>query len=194
MAKRRTTLIIFCGFFLIVVISAAIFVSQYFILDRIVLSVLPTKTNYYIGEDFEFSGMKIQVIYKSGRSEFIDVDSSMISGFDSKSPNKALPIFINYQGKITQTTLSIHDYPDYPKTLTGIALHSKPTLLAYKIGWQLDVRGGIIILNYDDGSTESVLLLKEYVSGFDSTLVNDSLELIINYKGMIAAFSVVIEE
>ena len=57
--------------------------------QRIILSSLPNKLKYYTGiEKLDVSGGKIAIVYNDGTYEEIDLEESMISGFDNSQVGK----------------------------------------------------------------------------------------------------------
>ncbi|MSS10931.1 hypothetical protein FYJ38_20125 [Clostridium sp. WB02_MRS01] len=53
-------------------------------LQRIEITSLPDKTNYYVGELADFTGMVVTAYFVDGSSEVLDRQQYTISGFDSK--------------------------------------------------------------------------------------------------------------
>lgn len=58
-------------------------------LQRIEITSLPDKTNYYVGELADFTGMVVTAYYADGSSEVLDRQQYTISGFDSKKEGKS---------------------------------------------------------------------------------------------------------
>lgn len=65
---------------------------------NIKLSELPAKLNYYIGEEFDPNGLKLEKVYDDGTKESLEIGSCSITGFDSTWPG------------LCQVTISFKEY------------------------------------------------------------------------------------
>ena len=78
---------------------------------RITVSSHP-KLEYVVGEAFDPSGIKVQVITNSNDTTyFVDESKLTFSGFDSSVANDSLTIVVGYQGFITTYTVQIKEKP-----------------------------------------------------------------------------------
>lgn len=75
------------------------------------MSVLPTKTTYYVGEEFDSSGAKIQVVTGAqAYNYFVNASDLEFSGFDSSSAVEEQVITVTYQGFTTSFKVCIREY------------------------------------------------------------------------------------
>lgn len=164
-------------------------VSAYFIVKSFInqssptLSITyPSKTSYYVGEASDFSDLKVEIFDK----KYIEIDDYTIEGFDSSKVcvNQKITITVDYKNQLYYGYfyVNINEIPKPNVSLVKIELSSLPNKIEYHIGEVFNPEGGILKLIYSDQSTKKINLLREYVSGFDSSKVNENLVLTITYQ------------
>ena len=79
---------------------------KFYSFDSIVVSKLPDNTEYYIGDSFDPSGIKVDYINDKGLREPIEEDRLTITGFDSSAEGDNT-ITVEYDGKTTSFDLYI---------------------------------------------------------------------------------------
>lgn len=137
-------------------------------IDRISVSKEPSKTLYYIGEKSYFNDIKIEVIKKNGNSLIINADDCEFTGFDSSKPVERQIITVSYKDFTCTFTVSIIDYPKAEPVLQNIYLEALPKT-EYKVGESLDTTGGVLVREYQDGSSAKISLINSYVYGFNTS-------------------------
>lgn len=75
-------------------------------------------------------------------------------------------------------------------TLASISINSTGHKTEYTVGAELDVTGLTILAEYSDGTSRTVPVTPDMVSGFDSTNAADSLTLTVAYEGQETTYSV----
>lgn len=80
--------------------------------------------------------------------------------------------------------------PKPDPTLTSISVNSTGHKTEYTVGDALDVTGLTILAAYSDGTSRTVPVTPDMVSGFDSTNAADSLTLTVAYEGQETTYSV----
>jgi hypothetical protein len=75
------------------------------------------------------------------------------------------------------------------KTVTKIAVTDPPTKTEYALGETIDLTGMAVTASYSDGSTETVTITAENISGFDSSTVGQKT-VTVSYGGKTAEFTV----
>lgn len=129
----------------------------------IVVSVAP-KSDYYVGEKFDATGLKIQVITGDNKSsEFVSYPNSnlKITGFDSSVANESLAVTITYKGMSTTLNVTVKDYPPVAPVLESIRLSDNFYEIQSFDYWQRKGprRDNVnIILTYSDGSEKEIPL------------------------------------
>lgn len=125
-------------------------------LERIGVSVQPTKTEYEVGESFDAAGLKITAVYSDSTRKTI-TSYCTLSGFDSSKPNEKNVITVTYKdGSNTFTatfTVRING-AEKQKTVTGLEVKSR----------SLIVRRGASVYNnrlkvvayFDDSTSQEV--------------------------------------
>ena len=170
LSKKKLIILISVTVSLVVILAsiltASIIIGNKY--KKISVSTTPLKTEYYIGESADYSGLKIQITKRNGKFFFIEYTDKEIeiSGFDSSKAGKNT-IIIKYKDFTTTFEITIKEAQTI-KTLTGISIETLPKT-EYKVGETLDTDGGIILCTYSDGSTSREELLPRYISGFNSS-------------------------
>lgn len=80
--------------------------------------------------------------------------------------------------------------PKPDPTLASISINSTGHKTEYTVGAELDVTGLTILAEYSDGTSRTVPVTPDMVSGFDSTNAADSLTLTVAYEGQETTYSV----
>lgn len=80
--------------------------------------------------------------------------------------------------------------PKPDPTLASISINSTGHKTEYTVGAELDVTGLTILAEYSDGTSKTVSVTPDMVSGFDSTNAADSLTLTVAYEGQETTYSV----
>ena len=157
-------------------------------LIEIKITKAPEKVEYVIGQNFDKTGMVVKGVFQDGDEEEI-LDYTIEDG-EKLSIDKT-EVTIKYQDKTVKQAISVVE-----KRVKSIAINKKPNKLQYVQGKEeLDLTGGSIRVNYNDGSYEIVELSSEdvKVSGFDNNkLGNNTLK--VKYNDMETSFAVEIVE
>ena len=148
------------------ILTASIIIGNKY--KKISVSSTPIKTEYYIGESADYSGLKIQITKRNGKFFFVDyTDKDLeISGFDSSKAGKNT-ITVKYKGFTSKFIITIKE-TETVINLTEISLETLPKT-DYKVGETLSTDGGVILCTYSDGSSTREELLPRYISGFNSS-------------------------
>ena len=95
-------------------------------------------------------------------------------------------------GHSYEKDLLVCDRGDHTRAVTAISLQSLPAKLDYIIGREvLDVTGGVLCVQLDDGQSVCLPLTEEMVTGFDNTVLGEKL-LTVTFGGAQTQFAVVI--
>ena len=76
-------------------------------------------------------------------------------------------------------------------TVTGISVAAMPTKTSYQTGDSLELTGGSISVAYSDGTSQTVAMTAEMVSGFNNT-VACTQTLTVTHEGFEANFDVTV--
>lgn len=148
------------------------------------------KLKYYVGEEFDCSTLRIQVLATTDDlSYFVDSSDSELkcSGFDSSVPNDSLTITVTYKEYTTTYQVRIVEQPIVNDTpaLKSIRL-SKNFKTEYSASdWNTygpDLRGVTIVLEFSDGSLDEVPAILDYCLDYNRNLTaNSTYDLVITY-------------
>ena len=87
------------------------------------------------------------------------------------------------------------DVPPYGAPhVTGISIQTPADKTSYQVGEALDVTGLSIKISYSDGSSQTVAVTADMVSGFDSSQAADSQTLIVSWEGWTVSYEIRITE
>ena len=124
--------------------------------------------DYEIGETF--AGAKLLVKYNDGSSETADITAEMLSGFDTATAGEK-QVTVSYQGEAAETVsvtvdINVAAAPEVPApTVSSIAVIDFD--LDYTVNDVLS--GGKVLVIYSDGTTQTVDIAADMLSGFDTT-------------------------
>ncbi|MBS5588068.1 MAG: bacterial Ig-like domain-containing protein [[Clostridium] spiroforme] len=156
------------------------------VITKIEMNSLPDKVNYLVDQKFEIDGAAIKVYYNDGSEEIVNVDSDMFNMPDmSKIGNQT--ITVNYRGMTTNFEILIKD-----KTLVNISVSTLPDKTEYIEGEDLDVSGGKLLLNYDNGSSEIIGITLAMCSVDMSK--PGQVNVTVTYNGFTASYLILIKE
>lgn len=146
-------------------------------LVSISVKIPPTKTTYKSGETFDPTGMVIEADYGFGLT-------SEVTGFSCAPTvltDGTTAVTITYtENRVTKTTTQA---VTVEKVLTGIAVTTNPTKMAYNYLEQFAPAGMVVTASFTDGSTQAVNGYTYPTSAFN-TLGTNAVELSYTYEGV----------
>lgn len=154
-------------------------------IKNIQLSAYPSKSIYYVGEEFDPTGCRIQVLtYDYDLSYFVDYTKLTFSGFDSSEVNDSLPITVSYRGFTTSFNVKIIEPPSDTPTLSSYEVCDLKT--EYRMNeWNeygINVVGGTLKFIYSDGSVkENIYIQTIWCSGIVKVDEPCQIEITITY-------------
>ena len=151
-------------------------------INKIVVSVHPTKTVYYTGEDADYTGLRIEVIQNNGETYAIRAGVCQITGFNSAKAAEKQEITVSYQGHSTSFYIQILEKPKPTPILSSITIETLPVKTEYHLGERLNTYGGIILCQYQDGTTKRINLVNSDVYGYSAISEPGTYELTVRYS------------
>ncbi len=143
----------------------------------------PTKTSYFVGDEFDSTGMAVKATYDNGTSATV-TDYFVSYDFTSAGSKTVLVEYV-YNGVTVSTTLTV---AVVEPTISSIAVTTKPSKTSYYVGDTLNTSGMVVTATYNDGSTEAI------TSGFacsPTTLSTAGTQAIsVSYGGKTTSFTV----
>lgn len=138
------------------------------------------KTSYIEGEDFDSSGMVVTAVYKNGTKK--QITNYELINATNLSVDQAY-VTVSYSGKQINQQVTVSE-----KEVENISVKMMPNKLEYGLNSeQLDLSGGILLITYNNGETEEILMTDEdiLVIGFDNSLEGkNKVELIYKRKSI----------
>ena len=139
------------------------------VISGINISIYPSKMQYYVGEEFDPKGLKVQVVSNNNEvSYFVDASSLEFSGFDSTEPNDSVVVTVKYLEYTTQFTVKVKEREGVKNDpeVVGIKLSdnfkSTYTLQEWNDNNGPYLRSVRIVLIYSDGSEETLDKINVY--------------------------------
>lgn len=153
---------------------------EYLTIDHISIKEPPTKTSYYVGDNFDNNGLKISGVYK------YDNDKNVEYKIDSTkyiiAPNQSLTcgtknVTINYtHNNVTKT---INQPITVQKVeLENISITLEPSNKTYIEGQNFDKTGMKVIANYNNGTSKEI---SNYTITDGNNLTTDKTSVTISY-------------
>ena len=156
--------------------------------EKIEIKKEPNKTNYVSGQNFDTTGMVVEVTYENGKIRQVD-DYTIKDGTNLKTGQTS--VTITYEEKTVTQEITVVE-----KAVTGISVKSTPTKTKYiQNKEELDLTGGIIEITYNDDTKEEMLMTSDEItiSGFNNQKLGTNT-ITVTYKGKTAQFNVEINE
>lgn len=157
----------------------------------------PAKTVYYVGEAFDPTGTKIQVLTNSANyTYFVDWTQLTFEGFDSSVANEKLTITVSYKGYTTTFNVVVKEHEPETPTLTGIEVYNFET--TYPLDeWNKygpNSTGAYIRCIYSDGSVvEDIVLKDKYIFGVTKLSSAGATEITIKYSDGVTTVETTVE-
>ena len=143
----------------------------------------PAKTEYFVGETFDPTGLEVQIVFKDGHKE--PCTGWTVSQVDMTTAGPKTMI-VDYEGMTAEFTITVKE-PE----LTGITV-TAPSKVTYETGETLDVSGMKVTAQYSDGSNQEIT--EDWtVSQVDMTTAGEKT-VTVTYEGMTATFTVTVAE
>lgn len=131
-------------------------------ITSIAVTTLPTKATYVEGQPLNPDGGELTVYYNNNNSETVPLADAQLSYPLDKIG--VVTVIAEYQGFTVSFEVEF-----VAKSIESISV-TAPTKTEYLEGKdELDVTGGKVILHYNDGTTEEIVMTADMVTGFDNT-------------------------
>lgn len=143
----------------------------------------PTKTEYKEGENFDKTGMVVEVSYKNGSTKTV-TDYTIEDGENLQVDQTK--VIISYNGKTVQQAITV-----MPNPLIEIAITNPPSKTEYIVGQNFDKTGMIVAGIYQDGSTKQII---DYSIENGTNLSEGQTSVTITYNGMSTTQNITVEE
>ncbi|MEE0873512.1 MAG: bacterial Ig-like domain-containing protein [Ruminococcus sp.] len=149
----------------------------------VVILSKPDKLEYYVGEEFDSTGLKAFAVYENGTNK--EITDYTLSGFESTIGTKT--ITVEYEGLTATFDVEVKEKP---VSLVSIVIVNKPDKLEYYVDEEFDSTGLVVNAVYDNETEKEVT---DYtLSGFESTVGVKTIT--VNYNDLTTTFDVEVKE
>ena len=146
------------------------------------------KTEYYVGESLDTSALTVALYSETKLLRYLGADEYRVENFDSSEAGEIV-LRIVYDGMETNYTVTVKERPAETPSYASLEVYKLPAKTQYRVGESLDVSGGILQINYTNGTFERVELLPLMTSGFSSETPG-TVSVRVDYVGMVTHFTV----
>ena len=155
-------------------------------LSNMVIKTLPNKLDYRYGESLDVTGGTIEIIKESGVSQVINMNKSMVSGYNPKKlGNQTLTV--TYEGFKQQFIVNVEDY------VSKLSVKA-PTKVTYEYGENIDLTGAKVSIIMASGKVEETTeMTASMITGYDKTKEGKQT-IKVEYKGLQGSFQVSVED
>ena len=125
-------------------------------LENITITHQPNKVDYYVGDYFQTTGLRISASYSDGSSK--EVTGWSYDKTDKLTLDDTAVVISYTEGDVTKTIsikISVTEVPE-PVELLNIAVTQQPNKVDYYVGEHFDPTGMEVTAYYDDGSEKIV--------------------------------------
>ena len=147
------------------------------------IASLPAQTTFVKGTAFDFSGLKVNVVYDNGGSDTLEVTPSMLSGGNINQLGEQT-ITISIDEQTTTFTIQV-----IPVEIVSLELTDLPEKLYYLEGEELDAAGLTLTAKYNNGTTRLITYGYE-LSGYSPTPGKHTVT--VSFSGLTASFEVTV--
>lgn len=150
------------------------------------IATLPTKTEYFQGEDLNHDGGELLLTFDDNTTGRADLSTAEISGYDkTKVGTQTLTVkYSNYETKFNVTVKE--------RKVVSISVSKLPKN-EYILDQNFSADGGELSVKYNDESTEKVKLSSAQISGYDASKLGEQT-LTVEYLGLKTEFKVTVSE
>lgn len=151
------------------------------------ISVKPGTYNseYPVGITPDYSAWVLLVTYSDGTYSELAMDDRDIdiTGFEPGSIGEQR-LLIKYKEKTTYVIITVSS-----KNVRSFSIGSPIAKTEYLIGDEIDTTGGVLLVDYDDNTSEQVPITKNMLSGYDNTFPGEQ-NVTVTYSTVSQSFKV----
>ncbi len=155
--------------------------------QRLSMQKNPAKTTYVENQELDVTGGMIRIWYSDGSTEDISLTNEMCAGFDSSKVGNQT-ITVTYEGMATQFDVLVN-----AKTAVGLSLKRAPYKTEYIQNESLDVKGGKLVVHFNNGQNQEMDLTEELCTGYDMSKPGNQT-VTVRYMGQITQFDITIKQ
>lgn len=141
-------------------------------LKNIQITTKPNKTTYFVGENFDKTGMVVKANYNNGESIELDDDDYEITNGNNLQKNQT-SVTIFYEDKTVEQPITVNE-----NSVTNLEIITPPTKVEYKAGENFDPTGMVVRADFEDGTSKEV---SDYKILDGTNLKNGQTEVTVQY-------------
>lgn len=154
-------------------------------LKNIEITTAPTKTSYFVGENFDATGMVVTANYNNGTSSVLkSSDYSIKNGTSLKAGQTS--VTITYEDKTVEQSIKVVE-----NKIESIAITTPPTKTEYWAGNDFDKTGMVVEATYTNGTTVKVT---DYTVSNGLNLKNGQSTVTVSYEEKTVEQKIVVKE
>ena len=132
------------------------------------------RTSYFVGEELDYEGASIKVVYTNGTDRIVPVDETMISSFNSSVLGPQY-IKIYYGNRSVSVKVEVNRY-----ATESSALEIPSANYDLIQGQPLNLKDSYLVITFADGSVQRVPLTQSMCTGYDAGRVGQQ-EISVRY-------------
>ena len=128
------------------------------------------KTEFYVDDNPSYAGLKMLVTMGNGLTYTVDHTKCSFSGFDSSAPADHQKITVTYNGMSVEYYITIKESSanqDDLGSFDSLSIKQMPKT-QFKVGDWPSVEGGVLLLQYDNG-TKEIEMSTSHIYGFNTS-------------------------
>jgi len=126
--------------------------------SKIVLTKIPIKTSYYAGEELEIYGLEAVAYFTTGESVIVTSEVTCTGYNKDKTGKQTITVSYVNNGKKVSATFSVNVTA---LNVKSCFISTPPDRVSYYEGENIDLKGIVVGVKYNDGRTEMVDDLNE---------------------------------
>lgn len=159
------------------------------IIVSIIIVELPNKVEYYIGEDLDLEGGKVECEYEAGGKDTMLMSDPIfnISGFDNASEGTK-SVRLQHKEVYVDFEVEVRNRP------VELRVKELPSKIEYGIGEKFEPQGGVLELVYADGKIETYEMTAANIvfTGFENTQ-HGSKQILVSFMNLTTSFEVFVD-
>jgi glucan-binding YG repeat protein len=152
--------------------------------------IVPDKTDYLVGEDFDPAGMVVNAVYSNKVKEEVSSEDYTVEGFDSAEAGEKV-ITVTYKEMTAEFAVNVKE--ETPEPVLSKVVLTPPEKTEYVVGETLDLTGLAVYAHYSDGSYTELTPEEYQITELDTTVPGIQY-VTITYGEMTAEFMAVVTE
>lgn len=154
-------------------------------LSSIEVTKLPNKTQYYIGDTLDITGLVVTGTYSNNEKAVLDIALTDIEGFSSTTPQAGQVLTVTKNGKTANFTVDILEV-----VLENLVITKQPLKKTYYVGDAINLNGLVVTGTYSNGKSEILTVTSDDVEGFSSLKPVNGQIITIRKFGKTATFTI----